>query len=299
MKLGRALVGLALGLAGAVGVAGCGAPTIQGRFAAVAEPTVAPTPFPTPELTTPPPPAPTTAPPKPKSTTKTNVPAGADTGGKTGGTASDGVPSTGSGAFAATPGGTGVAGTGVTLKKYRTEVETGITWGANPVWTPESFGAAVDTIMADPRGWIASAQAPITDPAQHMSQASWSFQRTSGADYDVRLLLATPATVDRMCGSVGLQTVGQYSCRYGKTILINLRRWLKGASGFPIDLAGYRTMVINHEMGHLLGFSHMTCGSAGTLVPVMAQETINLGGCLPNKYPFAPDGTFVSGPWAA
>ena len=58
-------------------------------------------------------------------------------------------------------------------------------------------------------------------------------------------------------------------------------------------------MVVNHEMGHLLGFSHMTCGNPGTLAPVMAQETINLGGCLPNAYPFAPDGTFVVGPWSA
>jgi hypothetical protein len=114
----------------------------------------------------------------------------------------------------------------------------------------------------------------------------------------VRILLATPGTVDKMCGSIGLKTVGQYSCRYSNIILINLRRWLRGASGFPIDLAGYHTMVINHEMGHQLGFKHMLCPSAGTLAPVMMQETINIGGCLPNIYPFAPDGTFVDGPYA-
>jgi hypothetical protein len=58
-------------------------------------------------------------------------------------------------------------------------------------------------------------------------------------------------------------------------------------------------MVVNHEMGRSLGFSHMTCGAAGTPAPIMAQEAINLGGCLPNTYPFAADGTFVTGPWSA
>lgn len=187
---------------------------------------------------------------------------------------------------------------------YETQVEDGIDWGANPVWTPDSFAATVDAILADPHGWIASGAAPITDPAQKMSNASWSFQRVSSGTYSVRVLLATPNTTDALCGSVGLTTQGVYSCRYhdaklGDTEVINLRRWLKGAPGFSIDLDGYHTMVINHEMGHELGFEHMTCPRPGQLAPVMQQQTIVLGGCLPNAYPFAADGTFIEGPWAA
>jgi len=274
-------------------VAGCGAPEQEAAFAARHRPT--PTVSPTPPPTTPPAASPSTTP-KPKTTLRSTAPAGVDGGG--GGTSSDGVPSIGNGTFAAAPGGTSVVGSGSTLVRYRVELENGITWGSNPVWTPDSFAAAADAVLADPKGWIASADHPIADAAQHMNGASWSFQRVSGTDYSVRILLATPGTVDKMCGSIGLKTLGQYSCRYSNIILINLRRWLRGAPGFPIDLAGYHTMVINHEMGHQLGFKHMLCPSPGTLAPVMMQETINIGGCLPNIYPFAPDGTFVDGPYA-
>jgi len=274
-------------------LAGCGSPQQEAAFAVRRTPT--PTVSPTPPPTTPPPATPSPTP-KPKTTLRSTAPAGVDGGG--GGTSSDGVPSIGNGTFAAAPGGTSVVGSGSTLVRYRVELENGITWGSNPVWTPDSFAAAADAVLADPKGWIASADRPITDAAQHMNGASWSFQRVSGTDYSVRILLATPGTVDKMCGSIGLKTLGQYSCRYSNIILINLRRWLRGAPGFPIDLAGYHTMVINHEMGHQLGFKHMLCPSPGTLAPVMMQETINIGGCLPNIYPFAPDGTFVDGPYA-
>ena len=127
-----------------------------------------------------------------------------------------------------------MVGTGTTLVTYRVEVEAGIAWGANPVWTPDSFAATVDGILADRSGWTKSGDAPVTDAAQHMNNSSWSFQRVAGATYSVRILLATPNTVDKLCGSVGLLTQGVYSCRYGKTILINLRRWLTGAPGFAM-----------------------------------------------------------------
>lgn len=238
--------------------------------------------------------------PRPTRTLKKAVPAAADipTGAKSPAPA-DGVPTSGAGTFAVASGATGVVGTGTTLVTYRVELENGISWGANTPWTASGFASVVDGILADPRGWTASAAHPVTDKAQHMSNASWSFQRVGGSSYSVRIRLATPNTVDKLCGAVGLQTQGVYSCRYGTTILINLRRWLKGAAGFPIGLTGYHDMVINHEMGHLLGFDHMTCPAAGQPAPVMQTQTIALGGCTPNAYPFAADGTFIDGPWAS
>jgi Protein of unknown function (DUF3152) len=286
---------LAVALAGSLALVGCAAPQREAAFAnrRTPDPSASPT---TPVSTAP---TPTPSPfrsLRPRATLNSAGTAGSE-GGRSSGS-NDGVPAIGSGTFAVAPGGTDVVGAGATLVTYRIEVETGITWGANPVWTPDSFAAAADAVLADPKGWILSAQHPVTDAAQHMSGASWSFQRVSGSDYSVRILLATPGTVDKMCGSIGLSTNGQYSCRYGKIILINLRRWLNGAPGFAMNLDGYHTMVINHEMGHRLGFSHMHCPAAGTLAPIMMQETIDIGGCLPNAYPFAPDGSFLDGPYA-
>jgi hypothetical protein len=178
--------------------------------------------------------------------------------------------------------------------------KSGVDTGGAKASKPGADGVPVSGAgMADPRGWIASKAAPITDAAQGLNNASWRFQRVSSGSYNVKILLATPNTTDRLCGSVGLNTLNQYSCRYGNTMVINLRRWLKGAPGFAMSLDGYHIMVIDHEMGHRLGFDHMLCPGSGKPAPVMQEETVDLAGCVPNPYPYAANGTFISGPWAA
>jgi uncharacterized protein DUF3152 len=298
------LTGLALAL-----VAACSKPSPTAANGPVAPPVspsasdvvIIPGPVPTPTPSRPR--STSTVKPKPKVTLTKKAVAAVDAGsaGATAGPTppADGVPTSGNGTFTVSAGGTDVVGTGTTLVTYETQVENGITWGDNPVWTPDMFASTVDAILADPRGWTASAAHPITDAKQHQNNASYSFQRVSSGTFAVRILLATPDTTDKLCGSVGLTTQGVYSCRYGSTEVINLRRWLKGAPGFAMNLDGYHTMVVNHEMGHFIGFDHMLCPAAGQPAPVMQEETIDLAGCTPNAYPFAADGTFITGPWAA
>src|SRR5438034_504593 len=97
-------------------------------------------------------------------------------------------------------------------------------------------GAAPPAASPAPPAASPSPSAPITDPSQHMTNASWPFQRVSGPTYSVRIRLATPNTVDKLCGQYGVHTQGVYSCRYGQTEMINLRRWLNGVPGFGITL---------------------------------------------------------------
>ena len=221
---------------------------------------------------------------------------GGDTGGGKVDT-NDGVPNTAAGTFAAAGGGTDVVGSAGTLVKYRVEIENGIQWGANPAWTADSLAAEVDRAVATPLGWTASGEHPVTYGPNKINEAGWRFQRISGTDYNVVLKLATPGTVDKLCKAVGVSTQGIYSCRYGKTILLNLRRWLKGIDNMPgVD---FHSMTVLHEMGHFLGFDHMKCPGAGQVAPVMQTQTIALNGCTPNAFPFKADGTFVQGPWAA
>lgn len=235
--------------------------------------------------------------PKPSSTLKKQVPAGGDTGGaKPPAPGGDGVPATAAGTFTVAAGGTGIVGTGATLVKYRVEVENGIQWGSNPVWTTDKTAAEVERALGAQLGWTMSAEHPVTYAPNKLTDASWSFQRVSGEDYSVRLRLATPGTVDKLCASVGVSTQGIYSCRYGQTILLNLRRWLKGIDGAPgVD---FHANTVNHEMGHFLGFDHMKCPGAGQPAPIMQTQTIALNGCTINSFPFTAEGTFVQGPWA-
>ncbi|GAA1806317.1 hypothetical protein GCM10009682_30290 [Luedemannella flava] len=284
-------------------VTACAGPTPRAAAppAGIEGPTVAPTVAPTtpaaPTTSRRPTPKPSPTRPKPSPTLKKTVTAGADKPTTKPSTSpSDGTPTKGGGTFTVAEGSTDVVGEGTTLVKYRVELEDGISWGSVPKWTPEGFADVVNGVLADPRGWTMSAAHPVTNEAEDMTDASWRFQQVDDSSYSVRIRLATPNTVDKLCGSAGVDTAGVYSCRYGKTIMINLRRWLHGTTGFT-NLPFYRAMVINHEVGHFLGFNHMKCPGSGRTAPVMQTQTIALNGCTPNQYPFSSAGTFVVGPW--
>lgn len=77
----------------------------------------------------------------------------------------------------------------------------------------------------------------------------------------------------------------QYSCRVGRDIYINQDRWRAGSPSLSIPLTQYRAMVINHEIGHTLGFDHWQCYGHGVRAPVMQQQSLGLGGLVPNAWP--------------
>ncbi|MHA7132359.1 DUF3152 domain-containing protein [Oerskovia turbata] len=151
---------------------------------------------------------------------------------------------------------------GGTVKRVRVEVEQGLPVDA------EVFAAAVLTTLNDPRGW-----GPVDGV---------TFARTGG-DADIRVVLASPATTDRLCAP--LNTGGVYSCGRGGVAALNFARWVEGASDFGADMTAYRQYVVNHEVGHLLGHPHVTCPAPGALAPVMVQQSMSTGGCAPNGWP--------------
>ncbi|EFA22493.1 hypothetical protein BIFGAL_04261 [Bifidobacterium gallicum DSM 20093 = LMG 11596] len=82
----------------------------------------------------------------------------------------------------------------------------------------------------------------------------------------------------------------EYSCRVGSDVIINKKRWDNAVDDWLKaggNLAMYRTMVINHEMGHALGHrdNETTCAGEGKKAPLMQEQSMFLKGCVPNPYP--------------
>jgi predicted Zn-dependent protease len=44
--------------------------------------------------------------------------------------------------------------------------------------------------------------------------------------------------------------------------------------------------MVNHEVGHYLGLGHVGCPKKGAKAPVMMQQSISLGGCVPEAWPY-------------
>ncbi|MET8077746.1 DUF3152 domain-containing protein [Streptomyces sp. NPDC005303] len=185
------------------------------------------------------------------------------------------LPQSGPGTFVTAPGGSGRVGKGTPLR-YRVEVEKGITI------SPEDVAAQVERTLADPRGWTADGHS--------------AFQRVSDGPTDFVVRLATPATVDRKCAEGGLDTGGKVNCSVNRTVMVNLRRWVLATEFYREDVVGYRSLIINHEVGHFLGHGHVTCPGKGQPAPAMMQQIKGLLGCVPNVWPYDSDGRPLTGP---
>lgn len=160
------------------------------------------------------------------------------------------------------PGHSEVVGDGPTVR-FIVEVEEGT--GVDP----SRFADSVEAIIFHARGWT--------------GRDGISMQRVDDEPADLRITLAFPDTVDRLCRP--LDTRGAYSCWNHPRALINLSRWLHGAETYGDDIANYRRYLISHEVGHGLGHGHRECPGDGEAAPVMLQQTIDLDGCERNPWP--------------
>jgi hypothetical protein len=156
---------------------------------------------------------------------------------------------------------------------YGIDIEDGL-----PV-SAADFAAVVHTVLVDDRGWQAKDDmrfVPVS-PAE----------RTGGARVDILVTLASPTLTAKLCAPLNT-SVQQVSCWNGSRAVLNLTRWMRGASTYGDDLAAYRDYLVSHEVGHGLGHGHVHCPGAGRPAPVMVQQTKDLEGCTAWPWPTDP-----------
>jgi hypothetical protein len=193
------------------------------------------------------------------------------------------VPAQGRGSFAydSRPG--PLLGRAGTVRRFRVAVEDG---SGQDV---QAFGDAVQRALTGPGSWVDGGSLRLRRVAP-------------GSRYDFTVYLATRVTAGRLCGNGGVDIrkggVPYTSCRVSGKVVINLDRWQTSvphlvAAGLPLET--YRLYVINHEVGHQLGHHHEACPAAGQPAPVMQQQTLALGGCRANPWPYL-NGRRYTGP---
>ena len=138
-------------------------------------------------------------------------------------------------------------------------------------------------ITANFRDFKRLANASLNDPRGWRGASGIEFRevRRGGT---MTLVLAEPSWVPRFSSGCS----SRWSCRVGRYVIINQMRWQHASpawNGRGGSLRDYRHMVVNHETGHWLGWSHRSCPGQGALAPVMQQQSINLQGCRFNPFP--------------
>ncbi|MFF4057242.1 DUF3152 domain-containing protein [Streptomyces sp. NPDC001668] len=156
---------------------------------------------------------------------------------------------------------------------YRVDVEQGLGLDGR------LFAEAVQKTLNDDRSWAHA--------------GARTFERVYSGKPDFVITLASPGTTADWCAKSGLDTTeDNVSCDSAATerVMINAYRWAQGSTTYGDRIHAYRQMLINHEVGHRLGYSHVTCDKNGELAPVMQQQTKFLDHdgihCRANPWPY-------------
>jgi hypothetical protein len=146
---------------------------------------------------------------------------------------------------------------------YTVEVEDGI--DTTSFGGDDGFARMVSETLANPKSWTHNPQ--------------FAFTRVDSGMPDFRISLSTPMTVREGCGYDIQLEASCYNPAYADKqprVFINEARWVRGAVPFQGDVGSYRQYLVNHEVGHAIGYQrHEPCGANGELAPVMMQQTFS------------------------
>ena len=173
---------------------------------------------------------------------------------------------------------------------YTVEVEDGIDTTA--FGGDENFARMVSQTLGNPKSWTHNPQ--------------FAFTRVDSGQPDFRVSLTTPMTAREGCGyEIPIET-SCFNPSFGPDgqprVFINEARWVRGAVPFQGDVGAYRQYLINHEVGHAIGYpQHEPCGANDQLAPIMMQQTFSTNDNDNSRFDpewVKPDGkTCKANPW--
>jgi hypothetical protein len=150
---------------------------------------------------------------------------------------------------------------------YTVEVEDGVdttTFGGD-----DNFARMVSQTLSNPKSWTHNPQLAFT-------RVDGTFE----GQPDFRVSLTSPMTLREGCGyEIPIET-SCYNPNYAPDgqprVFLNEARWVRGAVPFQGDVGAYRQYLVNHEIGHAIGYErHEPCDENGQLAPVMMQQTFS------------------------
>jgi hypothetical protein len=145
---------------------------------------------------------------------------------------------------------------------YTVEVEDGV--DTTSFGGDDGFAKMVSETLANPKSWTHNPQ--------------FAFTRIDSGVPDFRVSLTSPMTVREGCGYDIQLEASCYNPAYDgqPRVFINEARWVRGAVPFQGDVGSYRQYLVNHEVGHAIGYQrHESCPANGELAPVMMQQTFS------------------------
>jgi hypothetical protein len=173
--------------------------------------------------------------------------------------------------------------------KYVIEVENGVDTAA--YGGDDAFATMVDATLTNVKGWTHDKDFRF----EHISE-------TSDLKPDLRIQLTSVETTHKNCGTDIAMETSCFSSE-GNRVVINESRWVRGATTFQGDLGSYRQYLLNHEVGHGIGYAnHEPCGGQGKPAPIMMQQTLSVSNTelykIDSQEVYKDDGLVcVTNPW--
>lgn len=146
------------------------------------------------------------------------------------------------------------------LRHYTVRVETTSGLSADKV------AVQIAGVLNDPRSWAGSGSIRlglVKDPAK--------------ADFTITL--ASPVTAAKSCRTAS------GTCTEASDVVIDALSWKTTPGTYP-DATDWRSYLVNHGLGQLLGEKPATCPKRTRPAPVMMPQEANLDGCTPNPWPY-------------